>query len=474
MIAVNVVFYPNTNPKNGFGHISRCFALYNQLVANGIDAQYYAVGNQEQLIKKFDVQVIRSTINSDDLIPSETVVVVDNYDFTNEDIIALKSKGFQTICIDDFGSKIPSADLIINHGEIRNTLQEPPAQYLYGLSYSIIHPDFKPLARKKKDTKLNEIILSFGGSSPRKLLQDWLACLLKVFPLSKFKVLSPLSATELGFGTNKAVEFIWGYSSKQLNALYNSIDLAIVPSSNLSLEVAASNTNLAVGTFVDNQKKIHANLIRNEVAFDLGNLNQSKEEIEKRLNHLKHLSTPDYNNQLIKQKIINSKKSGSAIALHIRRIAKGLSYRNAAAKDCEFIFNLANDESVRNNSINSEPIIWSQHKSWFDKKIMSNDLFHIYEFNNTPIGYIRIENKNGENIISIAISNAMRGKKIAPIMIGCSSDFYLSILGNDAPILAYIWDKNPASAFAFQRAEYVLNNEKTLDGRKFSVLAYGN
>ncbi len=468
MNVVNVVFIPDTDPQNGLGHVSRCAAIHEQLKLSLNTANFFAIGNINQLSLRFKEISFAEDVIQLNLNPSETFVVIDDYNYPSESLEKFKAAGHKVVVIDDFGTTYSSADLIINHGLIRENNSTPAPNYLYGFEYLILHPVFQNLNTTDTKSSKQKILISFGGSGQLDLTQKWLSAAEQVFNDWNIVLLTPNSKHDFKINS-KSVDFIWGLSSAELNSLFNSLDLAIVPSSNLSLEVAATSCKLASGYFVDNQKFIYNSLTSKNICFDLGYLNVSEEQCIERLKDLK--------NELVNTSSSSAKTEissrGKAIANQFIALYKGLTIRNANWDDCQFIYDLANDEAVRENSITAEPIPWENHVNWFKGKLKSNDLFHIYEFNHQAIGYVRIEDKNPETIISIALSSSIRGKKMAPTIIACSSDFYLSILGSNTQILAYIWDKNPASAVSFERAGYIHKEQKIISERTFSILSYG-
>lgn len=71
---------------------------------------------------------------------------------------------------------------------------------------------------------------------------------------------------------------------------------------------------------------------------------------------------------------------------------KQLSLRNADISDAELLFTWANDISVRNNSINQEPIVWENHLKWFESKLNNPETkILILEAENKLMGQIRID-----------------------------------------------------------------------------------
>ena len=127
--------------------------------------------------------------------------------------------------------------------------------------------------------------------------------------------------------------------------------------------------------------------------------------------------------------------------------------KNAAIKDMKEIFELSNDELVRQNSINQEKILWNNHIKWFHKRITLNNPFYVIRaLNDKLIGQVRIDKKD-EAVISISITHEFRGKNLAAKIIkDCS------VKSNLSPIYAYIKPDNIASQRAFKKAGYIYNS----------------
>ena len=78
--------------------------------------------------------------------------------------------------------------------------------------------------------------------------------------------------------------------------------------------------------------------------------------------------------------------------------------RPAREEDVEFLFNLVNEDSVRRNSFNSDPISFDEHAHWFNKKLFGRDtMIYIAEISGEPIGQIRLENKDNVGVLSFSV-----------------------------------------------------------------------
>lgn len=87
-----------------------------------------------------------------------------------------------------------------------------------------------------------------------------------------------------------------------------------------------------------------------------------------------------------------------------------LHLREADLNDAKILFNWANEITVRNNSINQEPIIWQNHIRWFNLKLDNPEtIILILESETKALGQIRIDLNNKFWVIGFSIANQFRG-----------------------------------------------------------------
>lgn len=91
-----------------------------------------------------------------------------------------------------------------------------------------------------------------------------------------------------------------------------------------------------------------------------------------------------------------------------------ISLRAVENKDCQIIWQWANDPATRKASFSSQSIPWEDHIKWFELKLQDpNCLFYIIQgANMVPLGMIRYDVKEGHAIISINIAPDHRQKHI--------------------------------------------------------------
>ena len=139
------------------------------------------------------------------------------------------------------------------------------------------------------------------------------------------------------------------------------------------------------------------------------------------------------------------------------------SFRKAKKEDMKRVFDWSNDELVRQNSYNSEPIKLEEHEKWFYSKIkIKNNLFLIALYDGIEAGIVRYEIKEGFTVVGISILKDFREKKLAASFLEMSAKEYFKI--HEFPVLAYIKEENIASVKSFENAGYVFHEKKIIDG----------
>ncbi len=130
-----------------------------------------------------------------------------------------------------------------------------------------------------------------------------------------------------------------------------------------------------------------------------------------------------------------------------------LTHRKATVNDVKLFFNWANNPAVRKASFYSEPILWANHVTWFNKKINSpNSLLLVFEYQNKPVGPVRIDFDN-DAIIGISIDEEYRGKGFATQMLNTACNLFWQT--NNKPVFAYIKPDNKASIKSFIKAGFI-------------------
>lgn len=90
-----------------------------------------------------------------------------------------------------------------------------------------------------------------------------------------------------------------------------------------------------------------------------------------------------------------------------------LTIRLARKEDCFNVFNLSNMDYVRENSFNTEKIVWENHIQWFARAIAAENIkFYVIE-DTEFIGQVRLNIDNDNALISISLLKEFWHKGIA-------------------------------------------------------------
>jgi RimJ/RimL family protein N-acetyltransferase len=129
--------------------------------------------------------------------------------------------------------------------------------------------------------------------------------------------------------------------------------------------------------------------------------------------------------------------------------------KNPSISDIGLYYKWTNDPMVRKNSFNQEIIPYNEHVKWFTKKLESNDccLYLFLTIDNIPVGQVRIDKDDNENIIGLSIDEQFRGMSLGTKMIEMACVSY-SKEHNEETIVAYIKETNISSYKIFKKAGF--------------------
>ncbi|WP_294520712.1 GNAT family N-acetyltransferase [uncultured Anaerovibrio sp.] len=89
---------------------------------------------------------------------------------------------------------------------------------------------------------------------------------------------------------------------------------------------------------------------------------------------------------------------------------ENLYLRPATVDDARLIFEWANDSKVRENSFNTDDILWDDHLAWFNRTLADEStLLFILMKDDAPVGQVRLANSDKWQI-SYSIASVYRGQ----------------------------------------------------------------
>lgn len=137
--------------------------------------------------------------------------------------------------------------------------------------------------------------------------------------------------------------------------------------------------------------------------------------------------------------------------------------KTAQIEDMKDVFDLANDDLVRQNSFIQDKITWEGHQAWYKNKINDENcsFYLMKDTTNKLIAQVRFDKDKGnqnEGEVSISVSPKFRGKGYGVKVLKACSDKIISEQKIKS-IIAYVKPANIASRKIFEKSGYILKEE---------------
>lgn len=423
-------------------------------------------GNINQKILDSGYQVIILETNDSNELESVIkenkvdLVVFDHYeiDYSFEKLIKENTK-VKILSFDDTYEK-HYCDYLFNQNihaqkETYKGLVPKECEIFCGIKYALLRDEFVqiPLENEKKNTSNNfNILITLGGADSKNMTPIVIEALLltKAFSYNANIVVGQankhLKSIEKLIEGNEQFNLI--INASNMAELMNKSDFVIMAGGSTIVEALYMKVPFLTITTAQNQEPNIKELIENDLAKSMGEYQSvTRESIKADLEHFIDKKLYKYYRTRL-----NSLEVGSFKVAN--EIENKITFREVNYTDKEYLFELANDETVRKSALNSSQIDFNDHCQWFEKKLkdIKNGKSHIYicEYNNNPIGQIRLDKKGRFWIVDISIDKRCRGKGFAKQIID-----KISTKLNNIILLAFIKKENIASNNLFTKSGFI-------------------
>ena len=409
-------------------------------------------------------------------------LVTDGYHFGIHYQDKIAEHGVKLMCVDDHGySEEWNCEAVLNQNldaevKARHFYPESSTHLLLGIDYCLLRKEFlENYSSKKSWAEVEKLLITLGGSdkdnATKKVLQ-----LASSYTQRKLHIRVLLGADNPHLESLEAlesphqIEFL--RNVRDMPAQYKWADGIISAGGSSCWEWLYYGLPGLLVEIADNQKPVLAGICAHGYASSLGhfqelisgNKQQNQTLLSKWLDHPEDCA--------------DEKKAHSAVdGLGAQRIASYLAGQEVLVRntqqdqDAAFLFELANDESVRGVGFHTEPIPWETHIAWLERHLQSEQsyLFTIEDAEAHPVGQIRLH-LVGENIWEIGVSIHPRGRKkgFAKIAIKQLLESNLCQFSSPQEIIATIKKDNVPSLRLFESLEF---SPSTLDAEKV-ILTY--
>ncbi|MBL7978390.1 MAG: UDP-2,4-diacetamido-2,4,6-trideoxy-beta-L-altropyranose hydrolase [Bacteroidetes Order II. Incertae sedis bacterium] len=449
-----VFFRADGNEKIGLGHIMRCLALAEMLQTHFecvflIQAPSVLLKQQIEASGSFVISLPQQEVDANEVteelskhITSQDMIILDGYTFQTAYQKALKNLSIKVVCIDDIPNGLYYADAIINHtGGFSSTDYKTaqPAHFYLGPQYALLRTNF--LAAKRS---IPHIFICFGGADPENYTMQMLQTCFTHHARSVLEVVigsanqhqQQLSDLQQ---IHSNLHIHYNLSAQEMVELMARCDIGITSASTIAYEYLSTGGRLFVIQTASNQKHLFQFLVSEGLAEEgtISNLNKA-------LNPSNKIATLFDGQQ----------------AKRLRQVFFDLSIKiqQANLNDAQALYNWANDPITRSQSFSTEPIVWDQHLTWFQRKLNDpqSDLL-IAWFGEEAIGQVRFDHRTDYTLISYGLAPKYRGHGLGYSILRLAID-WLTTRRNTKNLWGYVKLSNPASMRAFEKLAFERNH----------------
>lgn len=467
----------------GYGHVTRCIALYDafdslhvdcRLIINGTKELENLIGDRSYIIMDWQSQL--DTFLQESLLAD--IVLVDSYrlNISEYEQISRAVDGLTVYLDDDNRLEYPEG-IIINPVQEAMSIdyKRKPKDLLLGNEYFPFRKEFWNVRKETFNPKMKQILIILGASDIRNLCSPLIDYIRAEFPELKLDVVITSSYNNKAELIQKEEDRIVFHTDPPLRKLINIMldaDLAISAAGQTMFELVSIGVpTLAIGLAENQRNNLKSLMDSKSIEFiSFWNDNRLFDKLSEGI--IKLMDTePRMRLSKVALENISSKGVLKSVKKLIDRFGKDhLTLREASLEDSQVIFELSNDSFVRENSINKESILWTDHVKWFSEKLSSDKCryFVVFDISGDFAGQVRYDLDGEVATVGLSITEEFRGKGFAPEILKRSAALLFEESLFLKAIKAYIHVNNKGSEKSFIKAGYNMDSLEVMAGEKYN------
>ncbi len=412
----------------GLGHLSRCSALYTEILKRNVMVEFIVYGNIGEVdflkgipitnINWMDKKYLMESISA------EEYVIVDSYKAELKIYQHISKLAQRVLYIDDIGRLDYPQGIILNPSLDISAIPYKDMckdRVLYGPEYVILREAFRGKSKEKLDLELQRILVIMGGTDAKNIIPLIVNNICKNNEKIHFDIICGVKPKIEMLSSIENISVYENIDAFQIADLMIEADLVITAAGQTVYELLAMQVPFIPIEIIDNQKNNIAALLKYNseqlvIHFDEINF------VENLKNAIKRFEAIEYREKNI-LKYINLvdgegvRRIGDVLLDEMR--IEEISIRHAKREDMVFIFNLSNQDYVRQYSINKDKISWEIHVDWFNETLEdANTVFYVLTDRTKRLhGQIRYKITGASGTVSISLSETLRGRGFAKKML---------------------------------------------------------
>ena len=460
---MNVIILTEGGKDIGLGHVARCSSIYQAFEQFNISPRFIINGDESvnSILSNIDVDIINWMENLS-VISKADIVIVDSYLADIDLFDAISNTVPLVVYIDDNNRLNYPKGIVVNGTLYASNMNYPKRDnimYLLGNKFIPLRKDFWNIPKLKINDSIDDILITMGGNDLRNLTPKILELLNNNFPTINKKVIISNSfenTVEIEKLENYHVELFYSPNSSEIIDIMSSVDLAISASGQTLYELACIGIpTIAVG-IIENQKNNIENWKKQGFIEYAGCWN-NENLLDNILDNIELLQDKNirYNKRLLGIQAVDGNGSLNIVKSILNEFYKDNSvFREVKKEDCLKIFEIANDDEVRQSSFNSEKIKLDVHKNWFNNILNDNSVkFFVLEFKNDLIGQLRLDLDEKYPVISISLNKKYRGLGLSKVLLSKGLNLV------EGKVIAYIKKDNLRSISFFKSMGFKKDKE---------------
>lgn len=269
---MRVYIFTEAGSQYGYGHITRCSSIYNELVNRQVEVRLIINGDDkvEEVVKEKKYTIINWL--SDDyltsLLTNDDFAIVDSY-LADEDIyqsIARLSK--RALFIDDNMRLDYPKGIVVNpslYGKELNYPSNKDTEFLLGPEFVLLREAFLRNSNKHIHSNVNEVLVTLGGADVRNLTPKVLQLLRDNYPTIIKNVVIGKGFTnvdEIESIDDPRIKLFYNVDENRMKELMVQSGFAITAAGQTIHELIKTETPFIPIKVIDNQKNNAKALIR--------------------------------------------------------------------------------------------------------------------------------------------------------------------------------------------------------------------
>jgi spore coat polysaccharide biosynthesis predicted glycosyltransferase SpsG/RimJ/RimL family protein N-acetyltransferase len=458
---MQVVIHADASTQMGTGHVIRSLALAAALRDAGARVTLATLALPPSLGSRasdIGVDVVDRAVAPRD----PDWVVIDGYHLGHEQRGALANPDVRRLVIDDLGSDVPDAAVVVDPNLAARAIGfQPGPERLAGPAYALLRPEFAGAAAERAQPVVaDRVLVTLGGADPRDATRLVVAALAVASPRPQARIVIGAAhpAPEAVRRAARAAGFEVIRDAPSMAPHLAWADIVITGCGSSVLEIVRLGRPLLGIVLADNQRVVAAAVQQEGLGIIAGSHpGIVSDEVLEALDRLRH-------DRESRQRIAGH-GPGLVDGRGARRVARAmatgpLDLRAATLDDADRLLAWRNDEVARRSSFDPQPIDAATHASWLRDQLATPDRVWIGELGSQPVGVIRFAIDDGIATASVALDPERRGHGIGSRLISAGCARVWAANGRTS-FEAWIRPENRGSLRAFSHAGFRLASSES-------------